>query len=397
MYKGFCDILSMFKATQYRIYPNAEQEVLLSKHFGCCRWLWNRSLTMKTEAWTERKENISRYQLSAAIPELKKAEETSWLAEVNSQSLQSALVNLDMAYTRFFREKKGFPKFKSKHDRQSFQVPQSGAVGENFVQIPKVGKLKASISRQVEGRVKTITISRNATGKYFASVLVEDGTEVPEKMSVTEAGTIGIDLGLTTYATLSDGRKIENPRPLKKWLKRLARAQRIQSRRTKGGANRNKARKRVARIHERVANTRKDFLHQTTTRLVRDNQTDTFAIEDLAVANMCKNHRLARSIADAGWGTFRMLLEYKAERAGKNVLVIGRFEPSSKTDHKSGKVNRDLKLSDRVIHHEDGTTTCRDLNAAINIKAFALHPQNKSIPPEGRKSTPEEIAGYGGR
>jgi len=367
----------MFKATQYRIYPNAEQEVLLSKHFGCCRWLWNRSLAAKIEAWTERKENISRYQLSAGIPALKKAEETAWLKEVNSQSLQSALVNLDMAYTRFFREKKGFPKFKSKHHRQSFQVPQSGVVGENFVQIPKVGKLKASISRQVEGRVKTITISRNATGKYFASVLVEDGTEAAEKMPVTEAGTVGIDLGLLTFATLSTGEKIENPRPLKKRLKRLARAQRIQSRRTKGGANRNKARKCVARIHERVANARKDFLHQTTTRLVNDNQVDSFAIEDLAVANMCKNHRLARSIADAGWGTFRTLLEYKAERAGKNVLVIGRFEPSSKTDHKSGKVNRDLKLSDRVIHHEDGTTTCRDINAAINIKAFALHPQNK--------------------
>jgi len=381
----------MFKSTIYRIYPNAEQETLLSKHFGCVRWIYNKGLASKVEAWTVRKENLSRFDIQATLPELKKAEETAWLKEVNSQSLQAALANLDMAYTRFFREKKGFPKFKSKHHRQSFQIPQSGVVGENFVQIPKVGKLKASISRQVEGRVKTITISRNATGKYFASVLVEDGTEVPEKMPVTEAGTVGIDLGLTTYATLSTGEKIENPRPLKKRLKRLARAQRIQSRRAKGGANRNKARKRVARIHERVANTRKDFLHQTTTRLVRDNKTDSFAIEDLAVANMCRNHRLARSIADAGWGTFRALLEYKAERAGKNVLVIGRFEPSSKTDHKSGKVNRGLKLSDRVIRHEDGTTTCRDLNAAINIKAFALRPQNKSVASEGREITPEEI------
>ena len=387
----------MFRATLYRIYPNAEQETLLSKHFGCVRWLYNRGLASKIEAWTVRKENLSRFDIQATLPELKKAEETSWLKEVNSQSLQSALVNLDMAYTRFFREKKGFPKFKSKHHRQSFQVPQSGVVGENFVQIPKVGKLKARISRVIEGKVKTITISRNATGKYFASVLVEDGTEVPEKMPVTEVGTIGIDLGLTTYATLSTGEKIENPRPLKKRLKQLARAQRIQSRRTKGGANRNKARKRVARIHERVANTRKDFLHQTTTRLVNDNQVDTFAIEDLAVANMLRNHRLARSIADAGWGTFRTILEYKAERAGKNVLVIGRFAPSSKTDHKSGKVNRDLKLSDRVILHEDGTTTCRDVNAAINIKAFALHPQNKSLRSEGPETTPEEIAGYGGR
>jgi len=381
----------MYKGTKYRVYPSAEQEVLLRKHFGCVRWLYNRGLAAKIEAWTEKKQNLSRFDIQATLPGLKKAEETAWLKEVSAQSLQAALANLDTAYTRFFRQKKGFPKFKSKHHRQSFQIPQAGIVGENFVQIPKVGRLKASISRVVEGRVKTITISMNATGKYFASVLVQDGTLIPEKMPVTEAGTIGIDLGLITHATLSNGRKIENPRPLKKLIKRLARAQRIQSRRIKGGANRDKAHKCVARIHERVANTRKDFLHKLTTSLVNDNQVDSFAIEDLSVANMVKNHRLARSIADAGWRTFRTFLEYKAERAGKNVLVVDRFAPSSKTDHKSGKINYNLKLSDRVIHHEDGTTTCRDINAAINIKAFALHPRNKSLPPEGRKSTLEEI------
>ena len=380
----------MFRSTKYRIYPNAEQEVLLSKHFGCVRWLYNRALASKKEAWETEKRNVTRYDLSAELPELKKAEETCWLKEVNSQSLQATLVNLDMAYTRFFREKKGFPKFKSKHHRQSFQVPQSGVVGDDFIQIPKVGKLKASISRQIEGRVKTITISKTPTGKCFASVLVEDGIELLEKLPVTESGTVGIDLGLKHYAVLSTGEVIANPRPLKKSLKRLQRAQRRLSKRIKGSTNRNKQRKVVARIHERVSNTRNNFLHQLTTRLVRDNQTDSFAIEDLAVANMCKNHRLARSIADAGWGTFRTLLEYKAERAGKNVLVIGRFEPSSKTDHKSGAYLPDLKLSDRVIRHADGTTTCRDLNAAINIKRFALHPQNKSLASEGRETTPVE-------
>jgi putative transposase len=380
----------MFRPTKYRIYPNAEQEVLLSKHFGCVRWLYNRSLALKTEAWTERKENITRYQLSATIPELKKAEETAWLKEVNSQSLQAALVNLDMAYTRFFREKKGFPKFKSKHHRQSFQVPQSGEVGEDFVKIPKIGKIKASISRQVEGRIKTITISKTPTGKYFASVLVEDGLEPPEKLPVTEEGTVGIDLGITHYAVLSTGEKVKNPRHLKKRLHRLRRAQRRLSKRIKGSNNRAKQRRVVARIHERVKNTRNDFLHKLTTRLVNDSQVDSLAIEDLAVANMCKNHRLARSTADAGWGTFRKFLEYKAERAGKNVLVIGRFEPSSKTDHKTGACLPDLKLSDRVIRHADGTATCRDLNAALNIKRFALHPQNKSVASEGREITPVE-------
>lgn len=380
----------MFKATQYRIYPNAEQEVLLSKHFGCVRWLWNRSLAMKTEAWTERKENISRYQLSATIPELKKAEETEWLKEVNSQSLQASLVNLDMAYTRFFRKKKGFPKFKSKHHRQSFQVPQSGVVGENFVKIPKLGKIKARISRTVEGRVKTITISKTTTGKYYASVLVEDGVELPEKMPITEGGTIGIDLGLKHFAVLSDGRRVANPRPLKSKLKRLARAQRVHSRRKKGSANRNKQRKVVARIHERVANIRKDFLHKLTTSLVNENQVDSFAIEDLAVSNMIKNHCLARSIADVSWGTFRTLLQYKAERAGKNVLVIGRFEPSSRKCT-CGIVNKELKLSDREWTCECGQTHDRDILAAQNIKAFALHPRTQSIPSDRGKFTLEEM------
>jgi putative transposase len=177
---------------------------------------------------------------------------------------------------------------------------------------------------------------------------------------------------------------------LAKRLRHLRRAQRKLSRRKKGSNNRNKQRHKVARIHEQVANSRNDFLHQLTARIVRDNQTDSFAIEDLAVRNMCKNHRLARSIADAGWGTFRSFLEYKAERAGKNILVIGRFEPSSKTDHKTGTYLPDLKLSDRVIRHADGTTTCRDLNAALNIKRFALHPQNKSVASEGREITPVE-------
>jgi putative transposase len=380
----------MFRATKYRLYPNAEQEVLLSKHFGCVRWLYNRSLASKKEAWEVEKRNVTRYDFSAEIPKLKQAQDTAWLKEVNSQSLQAALVNLDMAYTRFFREKKGFPRFKSKHHRQSFQVPQSGEVGEDFVQIPKVGKLKASISRQVEGRIKTITISKTLTGKYFASVLVDDGTEIPEKLPATEAGTVGIDLGLKHYAVLSTGEVVANPRPLKKRLRRLRRAQRRLSKRTKGSNNRQKQRRVVARIHERATNTRNNFLHKLTTRLVRDNQTDSFAIEDLAISNMCKNHRLARSMADAGWGTFRQFLEYKAERAGKNVLVIGRFEPSSKTDHKSGAYLPDLKLSDREIRHTDGTTTCRDLNAAINIKRFALHQQNKSVAAEGREITPVE-------
>jgi putative transposase len=380
----------MFVANRYRLYPNADQQVLLAKHFGCCRWLYNKGLAMKTEAWTERKENLSRFDIQKNLPTWKKTEDTAWLAEVNSQSLQSSLVNLEMAYTRFFKLKKGFPRFKSKHDnRQSFQVPQLGEVGSDFVKIPKLGRIKAVISRECVGKIKTITISRTPTGKYFASVLCDDGKELPPKIPVTEDGTLGIDLGIKDFAVLSNGVRIANPRNVKWASRKLARAQRRLSRRVKGSKNRDKQRTRVARCHEQVANRRKDFLHKLTTKLVRDNQTDSFAIEDLAVRNMMQNPRLAKAIADVSWGEFRRQLEYKAERAGKNVLVIGRFEPSSKTCS-CGVVNDKLKLSDRVWTCSCGTTHDRDLLAANNIKRFALHPRNKLVAGDTGESTPVE-------
>jgi putative transposase len=352
--------------------------------------MYNRGLAMKMEAWSERKENLSRYDISAHLPEWKASEETAWLAEVNAQSLQASLANLESAYSRFFRQKQGFPKFKCKYSKQSFHVPQLGHVGDCFVQIPKVGRIKAVISRPVSGKVKSVTISRTVTGKLFASVLSDDGLEQPEKAPVTESGTVGIDLGLKTFATLSTGEKIANPRHLKRSLQKLARAQRRCSRRVKGSSNRNKARHIVACVHEKVANQRNDFLHKLTTKLVRENQTNSFAIEDLAVKNMMQNHRLARSISDVGWGTFRTMLQYKADRTGKNVLVIGRFEPSSKLCP-CGKVNSALKLSDRTWTCGCGKTHDRDVLAANNIKRMALHPQNKLLPHEMRESTLGEI------
>lgn len=379
----------MLKGFKYRLYPNAEQEVLLSKHFGCVRYVFNRGLAMRKEAWEVRKENLNRFDISGHLPEWKKSEETEWLSEVNSQSLQASLANLESAYTRFFREKKGFPKFKSKHHRQSFQVPQSGKVGADFVQIPKVEKIKAVISREPVGKIKTITISRTPTGKYFASVLCDDGLELPQKTPVTESGTTGIDLGLKDFAVLSTGERIANPRNIKLAAKKLRRAQRRLSRRVKGGNNWNKQRRKVARVHEQVANRRKDFLHKLTTRLVREKQTDSFAIEDLAVSNMVQNRRLAKAISDAGWGEFRRQLEYKAERAGKNVLVIGRFKPSSKSCS-CGRINNGLKLSDRAWTCSCGLSHDRDILAANNIKRFALHPRN-SVGRDTSESTLEEI------
>lgn len=383
----------MFRVTKYRLYPTKSQEVLLAKHFGCVRWIYNWALAKKQKAWVEHKENLSRFDLQKQIPYLRKTEETKWLREVICQSLQHALLNLDTAYTKFFKKKEGFPRFKSKHCcKQSFQVPQRGLVGSSFVKIPKIGKINASVSRRVTGQVKTITISQIA-GKYFAAVLSETSDAFPVGQTTTEAGTIGIDLGLKTFATLSTGEKIEAPKPLKANLKRLRRAQRKLSRKQKGGKNRAKQRLKVARIYEKISNIRNDFLHKLTTRLVRDSQTDTFAIEDLAVSNMVRNHKLARAISDAGWGTFRRFLGYKAERAGKNILAIGRFAPSSK-QCSCGVKNEALTLADRRWTCTScGQTHDRDILAAQNIKAFALHPRNKqSVPPVGREITPEEIA-----
>jgi putative transposase len=379
----------MFRSTKYRLYPNKEQEVLLSKHFGCVRFVYNYCLNAKKVAWEERKENISRYGLCALLPKLKKEEDTSWLSEVNAQSLQGALVNLDMAFTKFFHKQAGFPKFKSKFSRQSFTVPQSGRVEEKSICIPKFSPIRAVIDQPVIGKIKKITVSKTPTGKYFASVLSDDGESAPAKLPVTEDRTIGIDLGLKTFATLSTGEKIENPKHLKRALARLRRAQRKSSRRKKGSSNRKRQNRVVACIHERVTNRRNDFLHKLTTRLVRENQTDSFAIEDLAVSNMLKNHRLARAIGDAGWSTFVTLLTYKAERVGKNILTIGRYEPSSKSCS-CGKINEELKLSDRVWACKAcGRTHDRDLLAAQNIKRFALHPQ-QSVRQGMPESTLEE-------
>ena len=379
----------MFRSMKYRLYPNKEQEVLLAKHFGCVRFVYNYCLNVKKTAWEERKENISRYALTNLLPKLKKEEDTVWLSEVNAQSLQGSLVNLDTAFTKFFHKQAEFPKFKNKFSRQSFTVPQFGRVEDKSICIPKFSPIRAAIDRPVSGKIKKITVSRTPTGKYFASVLCDDGVIAPSRLPVIEERTIGIDLGLKTFATLSTGEKIDNPKHLKRALARLRRAQRKYSRRAKGSSNRRKQNRRIACIHEKVVNRRNDFLHKLTTRLVRENQTDSFAIEDLAVSNMMKNHRLARAIGDAGWSTFVTLLTYKAERVGKNILTIGRYEPSSKSCS-CGKINEELKLSDRVWTCKScGKTHDRDLLAAQNIKRFALHPQ-QSVRQGMPESTLEE-------
>ena len=339
---------------------------------GAVRFVYNLALETKTFAYATKQVNISRYDLQVHLKDLKT--ECAWLKEINSQSLQSALLNLDTAYSQFFKGFAEFPTFKKKHKKQSFQCPQNVVVDfkKGTIDLPKFKEpIKAVFHRTFTGSVRTVTISRTPTGKYFASVLVEMSELKPELKPVDKASAIGIDLGIKTFAVLSDGTECANPKYLNQSIGRLKVLQRRASKKKKGSNNRKKANKRVAVLHEKIANQRKDFIHKASDVITK--QYDTIVLEDLAVANLVKNHKLARSISDAGWGMFGQFVEYKAEWRGKNVLTIGRFEPSSKLHNTCGHINKELLLSNRewTCSH-CGALVLRDMNAAINILNFGL-------------------------
>jgi putative transposase len=363
-----------YRAYKYRIFPNEEQKVLIAKHLGCCRFIYNYALDKKVRAYQTDKINLSRFDIQADLPNMKKSEEYCWLKEVNSLSLQASLANLDSAYTKFFREHKGFPRFKSKKDsNQSFSIPQNTNVDfENSrVFIPKFKSgIKAKFHRTFEGIVKSSTISRTATGKYFISILVEvNEPDVPMK-PICENKAVGIDLGIKTFAVLSDGTEIPNPKHLKQSLDKVKKLQRSLSHKNKGSKNRDKARRKLALAHEQVTNRRNDFLHKVTSYLV--NNYDTICLEDLNVKGMVKNHHLAQALEDIAIGTFNALLEYKAKERGVNILRIGRFEPSSKMCT-CGYINHNLTLAMREwVCPECGKVHDRDFLAANNIKRFAF-------------------------
>lgn len=368
----------MLKAYKYRLYPTKVQEVLLTKHFGCARYIYNYGLEQKIKSYSETKKSVSRFTIQADLPKMKKVESTKWLSEVNSLSLQAALLNLDMAFTRFFKEKKGFPKFKSKHDnRQSFQIPQNTEVDYDAkrVYLPKFKEgIKCRFDRQFSGKIKTSTVSRTPTGKYFISILVETEDTIPNKAPIDENKAVGVDLGIKTFATLSDGTEIQNPKYLKKALKKLKRLQRSVSRKKKGSNSRKDAVKLLARQYEKVTDRRKDFLHKTTKYLI--DHYNTICLETLFASNMVKNPRLAQALSDISIGTFNSYMDYKAEWYGKNIIRIGRFEPSSKMCS-CGHIHSGLKLSDRVwTCPACGSVNQRDLLAAQNVKKFAFKLNN---------------------
>jgi putative transposase len=354
----------MFRAYKYRLYPTNSQKELIHKHCGSVRFLYNLALETKTTAYLGNKVNLSRYDLQKQLVDLKK--ELPWLKETNSQSLQSALINLDEAYNKFFKGA-GFPKFKKKTNGGSFAVPQNVIVENDLLIIPKFKEgIKMSLHRPTKGIIKSATISVTPTGKYFVSILCDTKEELPTKAPIKESTTIGVDLGIKDFCITSEGEVFENPKYLRKAQSKLKYVQRKYSK-YKG----KRTKKKLAKLHEDVVNKRKDFLHKVSTKLISENQT--IAIETLAVKNMGKNHNLAQAISDVSWSTFVTMLEYKADWYGKNILRIGQFAPSSKTCSNCGAINKELQLKDREWTCSNCSSVLdRDVNAAINIKSFAL-------------------------
>ena len=355
----------MLKAFKYRLSPTKEQSILLNKHIGASSFVYNLALECKQMAWAGSKVNLSCFALHSQLKDLKT--ECEWLKEINSQSLQQSITNLDKAYTAFFKGQNSFPKFKKKSNGGSFNIPQNVLLENGKLIIPKFKKgIDIVLHREIKGEIRQATISRTPTGKYFVSILCETGEPIKPKTVVKESTTVGIDLGIKTYLVSSDGKEFDNPKYLRKAQSKLKYVQRKYSK-YKGKRTKQK----LAILHEKVANQRKDFLHKTSSELIKNH--DSLAIEDLAVSNMVKNHKLAQSISDAGWSTFVEMLEYKAEWYGKNILKIGRFEPSSKLHANCGYINKDITLSDREwVCPKCGELVSRDVNASINIKSFAL-------------------------
>ena len=366
----------MLKAYKYRIYPNTEQENRFNQHFGCARWVYNWALNRKQEHYKKTKKSKSKRELQDELVHLKKTEDYKWLNDVNSQTLLSSLLHLHTAFTNFFHKRAKFPKFKKKYSaRQKYQCPQHVVIDfENeLIHLPKIKNVKAKLHRNFSGKIKTCTIERTVTNKYFVSVLVETLAKEPIKSTAEPELTIGIDLGVKELLTTNEGLQVQNYKYLQKGEKKLKKLQRRLSKKENKSANRGKARRLLAKAHERIANQRLNLLHQISSHLVYKNQATSIAIEDLHVKGMMKNHKLSKAIGDCSWGMLLRQLEYKTNWSGKNLIKIDRWFPSSKTCSNCGTVKDELSLSERVYC----CATCsikidRDVNAAINIKNVAL-------------------------
>ena len=363
------------KTYKFRIYPNEEQEILLSKHFGCSRFVYNYFLNERKEQYQKDNKSDNYYKQAKSLTELKKQDEYNWLKEVNSQTIQFALRNLDTAYDRFFRKLAQFPKFKSRKHKNTFTIPQFGVVKDGKIFIPKFKEgIKVNLDkREIKGKIGKMNITKTPTGKYYVSIFTEQEIEQLPKTNKK----CGIDLGLIDFVITSDGIKFKNNRYTKKYSRELKKAQQHLSRKEKGSNGFEKQKLKVAKIHEKIASCRLDTLHKVSKELVENY--DLISIENLTVKGMIKNHKLSKHIADVSWGNFVNLLTYKCDWYGKELVKIGRFYPSSKTCSSCGWINQNLKLSDRKWTCKCGETHDRDINASINILKEGLKIYGKGL------------------
>jgi putative transposase len=390
----------MERAFKYRVYPTLEQETLLRRTLGCVRLVYNKALAYRAEAWYERQERVDYIKSSAQLTLWKKEEDLDFLNEVSCVPLQQGLRNLQKAFGNFWAGRAQYPTFKKKRNGGSAEFTKSGfrwKDGQVFL-AKYTEALPIRWSRQLPKGCEpsTITVKLDAAGRWFVSLLVDDITIKPLPVAMQ---SVGIDLGITSLLALSTGEKVSNPKHFNRLRKNLKRVQKALSRKVTGSNNREKARLKVAKVHAAISDSRQDFLHKLTTRLVRENQT--IAVEDLAVRNMVKNHKLARSISDASWGELVRQLTYKAAWYGRNLVKIDRWFPSSKRCGNCGHIVDKLGLSIREwTCSKCGVVHDRDLNAANNILAAGLAvsvcgatvrpDQNKSVKAGAKKQKPKE-------
>lgn len=362
--------MKIMKAYKFRLYPDSKQVEQLAKEFGCARWVWNRAMQEKDYAYQQWNVSLSNVDISRHITQYKKAD-YPWLSEATAGVLTQKLIDLDKAFDNFFKGRAKFPKFKKKSHTQSirYQIDQRIVLNNyragELLKLPKLGELNIKWSQVPGGIPKMVTVSKSASGKYFVSFMCE----VEQSLMPMTGKVVGIDVGIKDVVVTSDGFHSGAPKFTYYYQRRLKKAQRVLSRKKKGSNGWKKQRIVVARIHEKITNSRKDFLHKLTTKLVSEN--DVICVEDLNVSGMLKNRKLSKAVADVGIFELNRQIEYKSAWYGKQVVKISRWEPSTKTCSSCGQV-RSMKLSQRVYECECGLTIDRDLNAAINIKRAGL-------------------------
>lgn len=378
----------MLKGMKYRLYPTHEQEALLVKAFGCARYAYNWTIDARSKAYAQGRKTPSRFDLNKLMTAEKKV--NPWLSEVSDWVLKEAINHACSAYENFFAKRADFPRFKSKRaSTQSATWRQQAVKGKNHVRIPRIGIMRFREHRPLEGDVKTVTISKHSSGRYYICFQVDGGREcVPKPKRAKTA--VGVDVGIESFCTLSTGEKVTNPHFRKSSQSRIAKLQKKLARQKKGSNRYKETKRKIAREHEKVANKRREFLNTLSTRLVNENQV--IAVEDLNVKGMLANHHLAADIADASWSEFIYMLEYKSEWYGTHLLSCGRFDPSSKMCSNCGKIQKEMPLSVRSWKcPECGKRHDRDVNAAVNILNFAVA---STVNGRGEKVRLASVEGY---